>query len=80
MTDKRVVEYSVAKEYADSMGIPFLETSAKSSTNVESAFLTMARKIKERMGGSGEGNGNEKSNVNLRSGQNLNQGSSGGCC
>lgn len=31
-----------------SLGIPFLETSAKNSTNVESAFLTMAAEIKKR--------------------------------
>ncbi|TKR60774.1 hypothetical protein L596_027969 [Steinernema carpocapsae] len=39
-----------AKEYADQLGIPFLEASAKSSTNVEQAFLTMAGEIKNRMG------------------------------
>lgn len=46
MADKKVVEYAVAKEFADSLGIPFLETSAKNATNVEQAFLTMARQIK----------------------------------
>ena len=30
-------------------GIPFLETSAKDSTNVEQAFITMAAEIKARM-------------------------------
>ena len=38
------------QDYADQLGIPFLETSAKSSTNVEQAFLTMAAEIKSRMG------------------------------
>ncbi len=33
--------------------MPFLETSAKSSTNVEQAFLTMAGEIKKRLAGSG---------------------------
>jgi Ras-related protein Rab-1A len=46
MSDKKVVEYTVAKEFADGLGIPFLETSAKNATNVEQAFLTMARQIK----------------------------------
>ncbi|KAI4274770.1 MAG: hypothetical protein LQ337_003677 [Flavoplaca oasis] len=50
MSDKKVVDYTVAKEFADSLGIPFLETSAKNASNVEQAFLTMARQIKERMG------------------------------
>ncbi len=36
------------QEFADSLGIPFLETSAKNSTNVDDAFLTMAREIKSR--------------------------------
>ncbi|AOW03764.1 P-loop containing nucleoside triphosphate hydrolase protein [Yarrowia lipolytica] len=78
ITDKKVVEYTVAKEFADSLGIPFLETSAKNATNVEQAFLTMARQIKERMGGAAE-NTAAKANVNLR-GQNVSQGSSSSCC
>jgi len=36
------------KEFADQLGITFLETSAKSATNVEQAFLTMAKQIKDR--------------------------------
>lgn len=40
--------YSVMQEFADSLGIAFLETSAKNSTNVEKAFLTMASQIKAR--------------------------------
>ena len=36
--------------YADQLGIPFLETSAKSTTNVEQAFMTMAAEIKSRVG------------------------------
>lgn len=34
--------------FADEIGIPFLETSAKNATNVEKAFLTMAAEIKNR--------------------------------
>eukprot|EP00798_Chlamydomonas_sp_ICE-L_P029178 gene29178-32401_t len=36
------------KALADEIGIPFLETSAKNSTNVEQAFMTMAAEIKNR--------------------------------
>lgn len=50
LTTKKVVDYTTAKEFADRLGIPFLETSAKNSTNVEQAFLTMAAEIKNRMG------------------------------
>ena len=34
--------------FADELGIPFLETSAKDSINVEQAFLTMAGEIKKK--------------------------------
>lgn len=37
LQDKRMVEYDVAKEFADSLQIPFLETSALDSSNVEEA-------------------------------------------
>jgi Ras-related protein Rab-1A len=46
MTTKKVVDTAVAKEFADSLGIKFLETSAKTSENVEAAFLAMAAEIK----------------------------------
>lgn len=38
------------QEYANQLGIPFLETSAKNATNVEQAFMTMAAEIKNRVG------------------------------
>lgn len=40
----------VLQEYANQLGIPFLETSAKNATNVEQAFMTMAAEIKNRVG------------------------------
>ncbi|KAK2741427.1 hypothetical protein FQN55_008343 [Onygenales sp. PD_40] len=77
MEDKKAVEYTVAKEFADSLGIPFLETSAKSASNVEQAFLTMARQIKERMG---TATVNNKPTVQVGQGQGVQSGSAGGCC
>ncbi|KAL8682742.1 MAG: hypothetical protein Q9186_001253 [Xanthomendoza sp. 1 TL-2023] len=75
MSDKKVVEYTVAKEFADSLGIPFLETSAKNASNVEQAFLTMARQIKERMGTTTV---NNKPTVQVGQGQGVQSGSAGG--
>ena len=46
LVSQKVVDFHTAKEFADQLGIPFLETSAKNSTNVEDAFLTMTREIK----------------------------------
>jgi len=36
------------QEFADSLNIPFLETSAKDSTNVEEMFYAMTRQIQQR--------------------------------
>ncbi|KAG6889711.1 hypothetical protein C0992_004340 [Termitomyces sp. T32_za158] len=63
LTGKKVVEYSVAKEFADQLSIPFLETSAKNATNVEQAFLTMAKQIKDRMGSTTSTSGAAKSST-----------------
>jgi len=80
LTNKRVVETSVAKDYADSLGIPFLETSAKNSTNVEQAFLTMATEIKNRMAASQPTTTNNKNNIKPGSGAPVGNSNSGGCC
>lgn len=43
------------QDLASSLKIPFLETSAKSSDNVERAFLTMASEIHKRLASEGGG-------------------------
>merc|ERR1711977_187099 len=50
MVTKKKVEFAKAKEYADGLGIPFFETSAKDNQNVEQAFLDLTRDIKKSMG------------------------------
>nr|KAF6467327.1 RAB1B, member RAS oncogene family [Rousettus aegyptiacus] len=64
-------------EFADSLGIPFLETSAKNATNVEQAFMTMAAEIKKRMG-PGAASGGERPNLKIDSSPVKPAG--GGCC
>jgi len=77
LANKRAVDTKVAKEFADSLGIPFLETSAKNATNVEQAFLTMAAEIKNRMVNTQTG---PKPNViKPTSGKPVNS-NQGGCC
>ena len=54
-TADKVVTAEQAKEFADDIGVPFLETSAKSASNVEEAFLTMAGElIKQRVARGGD--------------------------
>ena len=80
---KKVVDYDTAKEFADKLQIPFLETSAKAATNVEKAFLTMAAEIKNNMAsqpvGGGKTGPGSKGTVQV-GGQPVEEGSSGGCC
>ncbi|URD76696.1 ras-related protein [Musa troglodytarum] len=77
LTDDRVVSYETGKAFADEIGIPFLETSAKDSTNVEKAFMTMAADIKDRMASQPGGSAGKPTTVHMR-GQPVGQKSS--CC
>jgi len=58
----RVVDKSVASEFAESMSIPYIETSAKNASGVEEAFMMMARAIKERLSSSNGGDGGNGGN------------------
>ncbi|KAI9180673.1 hypothetical protein LWI28_007078 [Acer negundo] len=77
LTDNRVVSYETAKAFADEIGIPFMETSAKDSTNVEQAFMAMAASIKDRMASQPTMNNASPPTVQIR-GQPVAQKS--GCC
>lgn len=82
---KKAVDFNTAREFADGLGIPFLETSAKTSTNVEEAFTAMARQIIERVAGNGKAGvaGEAGPSVKLSASKPLKEGhhkKSGGCC
>jgi len=47
LVNERTITMEQGKALAEGLKIPFVETSAKSSTNVEQAFLMMAKDIKE---------------------------------
>ena len=49
LRDEKRVDQQTAKDFADSMEVPFIETSAKTATNVEETFVMMARAIKDRL-------------------------------
>lgn len=78
LTSKRAVTAEQGKEFADSLGIEFLETSAKNATNVEKAFMTMASQIKSRMKSQPVNNAAPKG-TKLTPGSSV-SGNSGGCC
>ncbi|WJX21386.1 Ras-related protein Rab-1A [Trifolium repens] len=55
-----------SKEFADNIGIPFMETSAKDATNVEGAFMAMAAAIKDRMASQPSANNARSPTVQIR--------------
>ncbi|XP_047315005.1 ras-related protein RIC1 [Impatiens glandulifera] len=77
LEENREVSYDAGKAFADELGIPFMETSAKDSTNVEQAFLAMSTSIKNRMASQPATNNGKPPTVNMR-GQPVAQ--SSGCC
>ncbi|KAK9715779.1 hypothetical protein RND81_06G188700 [Saponaria officinalis] len=77
LTANKVVSSETAKAFADEMGIPFLETSAKNSANVEQAFMTMTAEIKKRVASQPTSNASRPTTVPIR-GQPVGQKSS--CC
>ena len=78
-TSDRAVTMERAKEFADDLGVAFLETSAKTAKNVEEAFLTMAGELikqREAKAAAGGGNDKDKGKVKLSGGK----GNASGCC
>jgi GTPase SAR1 family protein len=49
LEESRQVSTDEGKELAEHFGIKFMETSAKQSSNVEEAFITMTKEIKSRV-------------------------------
>jgi len=77
LVSKKAVNYETAKAFADKLDIPFLETSAKAATNVETAFLTMAAEIKNTIANQPQMK-QSKNDVVVGQGADVSQ--SGGCC
>jgi len=78
LVNKKAVDYETAKDFAEKLTIPFLETSAKNATNVEKAFLTMAAEIKSTIAAQPQVKPTGKT-VDVR-GQNISAPKAGGCC
>ena len=49
LEENRKVSFEEGMELAKHYEIPFLETSAKNSVNVESSFVTMSKEIKKNI-------------------------------
>lgn len=61
LIEEKQVPEDTAQRFAEKLSIPFLETSAKTATNVDAAFLTMAKElIKTRVKQNNDGGENNK--------------------
>lgn len=72
-----MVSKESAEEFAESLGIEFLETSAKNAANVENAFMMMASQIKKRMANAPTA---PKQGIKISSGQQVPSNSGSKCC
>ena len=45
LKDQRQVSYEEGKQFAESLGMQFLETSAKDKINIDEAFMTLTKAI-----------------------------------
>ena len=85
LVQKRAVATARGQALADQHGIRFFETSAKNSINIEEAFSTITRDIKQRLldGNNGEGGGGKGGSgatVKLGEGGGGGEGKTKGCC
>ncbi|KAK9357068.1 ras family-domain-containing protein [Lipomyces doorenjongii] len=74
--EKRAVSTEQGKALANELGIPFIEASAKANINVEEAFVSLARQIKQRVDLASEPQ--QTNNIDISSGQKSAGG--GKCC
>ena len=79
LAHRRVVEESVAREFAKEHNIDYIETSAKNATNVSEAFINIAKQVKDRIDANALSSGQEKRGVDLGSRSSVPT-SSKGCC
>ena len=63
LNDKRVISFDEAKEFADNNSMKYIETSAKTSTNVDQAFGLIGVELMKSFKGNEEKNTNKKNVV-----------------
>ena len=82
LEDKRVISYSQGKEFADTYGLKFIETSAKKNSNVSEAFELLSRELINSNMEKKIGKNKETKKITVSSAQNLdiNQPKKKGCC
>lgn len=81
LESKRIVTSEEGRNFAVNNGLEFIETSSKNNVNIEDAFLTVAKKIKEKVQkleekSQGKGGSTKKTTVKI----DTNEKQNGRCC
>ena len=80
LEDKRVVSYNQGKEFADTYGLKFIETSAKKNLNVNEAFETLGRELMNASSDKKIVKQNHNKKISVAKAQDLNMKKKSGCC
>ena len=79
LEEKRVITYNQGKEFADSYGLKYIETSAKKNLNVNEAFETLGRELMQASDDKKIGKSKDKK-ISVTKAEDLNKKKKKGCC
>ena len=80
LDDKRVITYNQGKEFADTYGLKFIETSAKKNLNVNEAFETLGRELMQASDEKKIVKQKQNKKISVAKAQDLSVEKKGGCC
>ena len=80
LEDKRVISYNQGKEFADSYGLKYIETSAKKNLNVNEAFSTLGRELMQATEDKKIIKQRQNKKISVAKVQDLNVQKKNGCC
>ena len=81
LEDKRVISYTQGKEFADTYGLKFIETSAKKNVKVTEAFTVLGRELMANNSDKKDNPQKENKKISIATAQDINiQKRNGGCC
>ena len=80
LEDKRVITYAQGKEFADTYGLKFIETSAKKNLNVSEAFETLGRELMNAGAEKKIEKQKENKKISVAKAQDLTTQKKNGCC